>query len=218
MSAELFEVTPDPERITESLRDTGYILNTAVADIVDNSIAAGADSISVELKLDPRGNVRFSVADNGIGMDRNGLVNALKYGSARRPDPSSLGKFGLGLKTASTSFARRLKLTSKSGNDTPAATAIWDLDLVPSQGWQVSVDSKADPVDAGLLERHTTGTGTVVRWEKIDRLIRDYKDPAGDRAQGAIKRHVASLRDHLAMVFQRFLDPADSGPATLIFP
>lgn len=210
MSAELFEVTPDPERITESLRDTGYILNTAVADIVDNSIAAGADSVSVELKLDPRGNVRFSVTDNGVGMDRNGLVNALKYGSARRPDPSSLGKFGLGLKTASTSFARRLKLTSKSGNGTPAATAIWDLDLVPSQGWQVSVDSRADLVDAGLLERHTTGTGTVVRWEKIDRLIRDYKDPAGDRAQGAIKRHVSSLRDHLAMVFQRFLDPADT--------
>ncbi|WP_420180413.1 ATP-binding protein [Paenarthrobacter sp. TA1.8] len=211
MSAELFEVTPDPERITESLRDTGYVLNTAVADIVDNSIAAGANTVSVELKLDPRGNVRFSVTDNGIGMDKAGLVNALKYGSARRPDPSSLGKFGLGLKTASTSFARRLKLTSRSAVDAPAATAIWDLDLVPSQGWQVSVDPNADPIDVTLLDKHTQGgTGTVVRWENVDRLIRDYKNPVGDRAQSAIRRHVSALREHLAMVFQRFLDISDS--------
>ncbi|AUZ88405.1 ATP-binding protein [Arthrobacter agilis] len=215
MSAELYEVTPDPERITESLRDTGYILNTAVADIVDNSLAAGATRVAVELKLDIRGKVRFSVTDNGQGMDRHGLVNALRYGSARRPDPSSLGKFGLGLKTASTSFARRLKLTSSDGTVSPA-TAIWDLDLVPTQGWQVSVDQTADPLDARqLLDFAESGSGTVVRWENVDRLLRDYKDPTGDRAQAAIAKHAASLRDHLAMVFQRFLDPRDERAQTV---
>ena len=76
--SELIEVTPDPARITESLRDTGYVLKDAVADIVDNSIAAGATKVHIDLNLDPRGRVRFSVTDDGSGMDRDGLVNALR--------------------------------------------------------------------------------------------------------------------------------------------
>ena len=62
------EITPDPARITESLRDTGYTLNTAIADIVDNSISAGANAVNVELGLDVTGHIRFSISDDGIGM------------------------------------------------------------------------------------------------------------------------------------------------------
>lgn len=210
MTTEWFDVTPDPQRITESLRDTGYILNTAVADIVDNSIAADATSVSIELGMDIRGNVRFSAVDDGIGMSPSGLVNAVRYGSERRDDPSSLGKFGLGLKTATTSFARRLKLTSRDEDSESPSTAVWDLDLVGKHGWQVQVMGVADPVDSHLLSRHAgEGTGTVVRWESIDRVIREYRDPTGDRAKNAIKKQAASLGAHLSMVFQRFLDPDD---------
>ena len=60
------EITPDPARITESLRDTGYTLNTAIADIVDNSISAGATTVRVELGLDVLGQIRFSIADDGV--------------------------------------------------------------------------------------------------------------------------------------------------------
>jgi hypothetical protein len=207
----LHDVTPDPERITESLRDTGYSLNTAVADIVDNSLAARATRVSIELDLNPRGELRFSVADNGDGMDAEGLVNALRYGSAHRDDLASLGKFGLGLKTASTAFARRLKVTSRAKGSTEAITAVWDLDAVSKTGWKVEQLAVADAADTRLLER-TAGEsgGTIVRWEKVDRVLpREYAAPTGNAAQRAVDRVETSLREHLGTVFQRFLDPTD---------
>src|SRR5688572_4401187 len=88
---------PDPARMIEGLRDTGYEFNTAVADIIDNSIAAEATQVDLRITMDYRGKVRLAIADNGIGMDRKGLLNAMKYGSSRRTNAASLGKFGLGL-------------------------------------------------------------------------------------------------------------------------
>ena len=101
------ELPPDPERMIEGLRDTGYKFNTALADIIDNSIAANAELVDVTVSMDFRGNIIVSVADDGIGMNRDELINAMKYGSDRRESAASLGKFGLGLKTASTAFCRR---------------------------------------------------------------------------------------------------------------
>ena len=105
---------PDPARVMEGLRDTGYDFNTAMADLIDNSIAAHATVVKVHIILDPKNNVQVYIADNGIGMDKEGLLNAMRYGSQKRSDPSSLGKFGLGLKTASTAFCRSLSLLSKT--------------------------------------------------------------------------------------------------------
>lgn len=65
-------VDPDPARMIEGLRDTGYEFNTAVADIIDNSIAANAGVVDVDVQMDFRGNVRVSISDNGTGMDRDG--------------------------------------------------------------------------------------------------------------------------------------------------
>lgn len=204
-------MTPDPARITESLRDTGYSRNTAVADIVDNSIAASARLVEIELDLNPRGELRFSVADDGEGMDSEGLVDALKYGSARRQDQGSLGKFGLGLKTASTAFARKLKVTSKSKSLPGPLTAVWDLDAVAENGWKVELLSVPDASDSRLLSRIATdGSGTVVRWEKVDRVLpREYASPSGTSAKRAVDRIEGELRRHLGMVFQRFLDHND---------
>ena len=87
------ELLPDPARIVNGLRDTGYNFNTAIADIVDNSIAAKATKISINVSMDPSQNVRVYIADNGIGMDMAGLQNAMKYGSKERTEKNSLGKF-----------------------------------------------------------------------------------------------------------------------------
>ena len=95
------ELLPDPERTISGLRDTGYDFNTAVADIVDNSIAAEATTVYVNVIMTPDMQIHVSVADDGYGMTPEGLQNAMKYGSKAREDKSSLGKFGLGLKTAS---------------------------------------------------------------------------------------------------------------------
>lgn len=84
-----FLLPPDPERVMEGLRDTGYNFNTALADIIDNSIAADATRIDISVDLNPRDEVTVYIADNGTGMDEDGLKNAMRYGSKQREDPSN---------------------------------------------------------------------------------------------------------------------------------
>ena len=209
---ESIESVPNPGRTIEGLRDTGYNFETAVADLVDNSIAAGATKISVLVTQDFRGNVRLSIADDGCGMDREGLVQAMQYGSPRRPDPASLGKFGLGLKTASTAFCRRLSLISRQAGSDPVLMATWDLDhVVDCQQWLLQMSGEPD--DEGLEhldEVAAESSGTVVLWNKVDRLLRDYQNPAGGHARNALRKHCRDLMEHIAITYQRFLDRSDS--------
>jgi hypothetical protein len=202
---------PDPFRTMEGLRDTGYQFPTALADIIDNSIAAKASLVDVTLEMEFDGEISVYVADNGTGMDRQGLIDAMKYGSPPRPDPASLGKFGLGLKTASTAFCRRLSLVSRPDGTVPALRATWDLDHVRETGaWNLQM-SEAEPAFVQRLDAVTGGTsGTVVAWERVDRLLdREYSDPGGPWARKAFRKIEASLRDHISLVYQRFLDPVD---------
>lgn len=200
------EIPPDPARITESLRDTGYTLHTAIADIVDNSISAGATRVSVELGLDVLGQIRFSITDDGLGMNSSQLINAFRYGSDRRDDPSSLGKFGLGLKTASTAFARRLMVTSISAGEAMPSTFVFDLDEVRDHGWQVVELASPDESDKELL---VGPHGTVVRWQKIDRVLPLGDENTGAKGKRKIQKIIANLEDHLSMTFARFLDTED---------
>ena len=96
---------PDPARVMEGLRDTGYDFNTAVADIIDNSIAAKANNIDILLEMDPNGEVFVYIADDGCGMDFEGLKNAMKYGSAERTDKASLVNLALASKPPQLLFA-----------------------------------------------------------------------------------------------------------------
>lgn len=211
MSIETIETPPDPERMIEGLRDTGYKFNTAMADIIDNSIAARASLVDLRIHMDFRNNIVVSIADNGDGMDREGLINAMTYGSRRRSDPSSLGKFGLGLKTASTAFCRVLSVASRNSGDAPLLQATWDLTYVAQKGWLLQLNDEADEDARDHLDAVAAGrAGTVVLWKQVDRLIKAYANPGGSAAQSALDKAVKGLRDHVAMVYQRFLDPADS--------
>jgi histidine kinase/DNA gyrase B/HSP90-like ATPase len=203
-------VPPDPGRMIEGLRDTGYEFNTAVADLVDNSIAAKSRVVNLAVGMDFRGNIRVSIADNGIGMDRSGLINAMKYGSEKRPDPASLGKFGLGLKTASTAFCKRLSVISRPSAKATPLQATWDLDHVANEKkWELLLPIPGKDGLAHLEKVAKGSSGTVVVWENVDRLLKAYDDPAGGHARNALKKVCSGLEEHLAMVFQRFLDPKD---------
>lgn len=207
---ETIEAIPDPGRTMEGLRDTGYDFKTAIADLVDNSIAAHADNIDIRINMDFRGDVRVSIADDGDGMDRNGLVQAMQYGSPRRSDPASLGKYGLGLKTASTAFCKRLSVISRDDGNDPAIMATWDLDEVIQAGkWILLVSDKPDAEGLKHLNTLTKGPGTVVVWTKVDRLLHAYQDPKGGHAANGLKKHKQQLMDHLAAVYQRFIDHKD---------
>ncbi len=200
---------PDPERVMEGLRDTGYNFNTALADIIDNSIAADATKIDISIDLNPKNEVTVYIADNGIGMDEDGLINAMRYGSKQREDPSSLGKFGLGLKTASTAFCRCLSVVSRGNTDDTVRKVQWDLDYIAeTREWNLKHPNPSEE-DIEILDSTTEGgTGTLVIWEKTDRLLKTYNNKSS--AKTALKRTVNDLQFHISMVYQRFLDPEDT--------
>lgn len=205
---------PDPARVMEGLRDTGYDFNTAIADIIDNSIAANANKISILLEMDPAGEVFVYIADNGCGMDFDGLKNAMKYGSAKRDNKASLGKFGLGLKTASTAFCRCLSVISK-GDDLVTRKVQWDLDYIAAEGeWKLKQPELTNDETEYLEGTAQEGTGTLVVWEKIDRLLNDYKTKAS--AKNALKKVEKALEFHISMVYQRYLDLDDKRAQNVI--
>ncbi len=211
MSKTYLEVLPDPKRVIEGLRDTGYQIETAIEDIIDNSIAAEATKIDVRLEMDHEGNIEVFIADNGYGMNKSDLINAMRYGSRVHPSPTSLGKFGLGLKTASTAFCRELSVISKDKKTEKPVKASWDLDHVARVGkWELALSSPTTDELERLRSVAGDSSGTLVIWRKVDRLIKTYSDPGGIHARRALEKVVEGLIEHSSMVYQRFLDHTDT--------
>ena len=197
---------PQAARTIEGLRDTGYEPADALEDIVDNSIAAGATEVIIQIWMTSAGEPFVTVSDNGHGMDEADLINAMTYGSAARPNPASLGKFGLGLKTASTAMCRQFTvITRGTDGDTPHA-ATWDLDFVQERNEWLLQRPDPTPVQLELLDEAAKGgSGTLVIWSKVDRLINDYANPTGTAAQNALTRRVNEFRTSLSLTYLRFL-------------
>src|SRR6516165_9940588 len=123
-------ITPSAARLTESLRDIGYDFPSAVADVVDNSVMAGASRVDILIEFDGADSW-VSVADDGCGMTANGLVEALRYGTRRTYARGDLGRYGLGLKTASLSQCRSVTVVTRSSTAANRVSArMLDLDLI----------------------------------------------------------------------------------------
>lgn len=198
------EVIPSAKRLILSLRDVGYDFVHAVADLVDNSIAAGASEVDIDLRFDGHESW-LRIADNGGGMTGTTITEAMRFGADRDYEVDDLGKFGLGLKTASLSQCRRLTVASRVDS---AARRIevrqWDLDHVGrTNRWEIIDVAAADRPDH-LIEPLERRPGTVVLWEELDRVL-GYKIPWGERARAGLLRTTDNLYQHLAMVFHRFL-------------
>jgi len=201
---------PNPSRLIEGLRDTGYDFNMSLADLTDNSVDAKATAIDVNVEMDFDGEVSVQIADNGCGMNLTELENAMTYGSVSNKDASSLGKFGLGLKTASTAFCRRLSVITRSAKDKAVYKAIWDLDHVEDENkWEMLFEEpRKDELE--ILNRVTDGSsGTLVTWEKVDRLMKEYKVPGCSHARKALAKRIEEFRHHAGTVYQRNLNAED---------
>ena len=197
---------PQAARTIEGLRDTGYEPSDALEDIVDNSIAAGATEVIVRVWMSPAGEPLVTVSDNGHGMDNAGLVNAMTYGSAARQSQASLGKFGLGLKTASTAMCRQLTVVTRDSDGGPPLAATWDLDFVQERNEWLLQRPDPTPEELELLDEACQGSsGTLVTWSKVDRLINEYASPTGKAAQRALARRVDEFRNSLALTYLRFI-------------
>ena len=209
-----FELLPDPERIVTGLRDTGYNFNTAIADIVDNSISANATKVNILVNMAPDMSLKVYIADNGCGMDLEGLKNAMRYGSKERKEKASLGKFGLGLKTASTAFCRQFSLVSRTADDNELRKVRWDLDYIAQKmSWMLQFPVIEEDERVLLEQTAGSGSGTLLIWDKIDRLMKDYKS-YGNAVKG-LSKILDDLKFHLSMVFQRYLDQNDERAANV---
>lgn len=204
------EVTPSAARLTRSLRDVGYDFPSAVADLVDNSVSAGATEINVIVEFDGPDS-RVFVADNGAGMSENALVEALRFGSRRDYGTADLGRYGLGLKTASLSHARSLTVaTRRAASADRIFVRELDLDLIEEMDeWLVVAPRRSANIDraCSLLAE---STGTVVLWRALDRVLPE-KHPAGGRARRRLESLAAKTAEHLAVVFHRFLEGLPDG-------
>ena len=119
--------------LMNSMRSMGYTFEAAIADIVDNSISAKAERIDIKFPVDP-GHIYVAICDDGSGMDSDELFDAMKYGSEKKKNGRStddLGRYGLGLKSASLSQCRKLTVISKKDGRYSAYS--WDLDVIEKE-------------------------------------------------------------------------------------
>lgn len=191
---------PRASALIESMRDIGYTLGSALADVIDNSITAGATVIS--MLADTAGdNPRFGIVDNGRGMTYAQLLNAMRPGASsplaeRKSD--DLGRFGLGMKTASFSQCRRLTVVSRHTGNVSAAR--WDLDYVSKvDEWLVQIPE--DPLGIPWADK-LESDGTLILWEKLDRLVGGETTREG---HAHLVGRIDEAIDHLELVFHRYL-------------
>jgi hypothetical protein len=200
-------VPPNPARMISGMRDTGYSITTAIADLIDNSISANASVVEVNIEELFGDQLRVTVIDNGHGMDMEGLINAMTYGSPPRQDLKSLGKFGLGLKTASSAFSTRFSAISRMSASDPVARATWDLERVRETGtWEMET-VLASKMQIELLETVAKDHGTLILWESVDRLLSIEDMQTEKRRKNALLRIERDITRHLGQVFQRFIKP-----------
>jgi len=184
------------------MRDLGYSLETAIADLIDNSISAGADKVDIICDVSGE-HPLVVILDNGEGMTADELLAAMRHGTdnpRKHRSPKDLGRFGLGMKTASFSQCRSLTVVSMM--DTSICAAEWNLDRIDAaDDWILSILDEAD-IQALPYANDLGKQGTAVIWRKLDRLL---EDEAGDRRQEIVNEKLDAVGRHLALVFHRFL-------------
>jgi hypothetical protein len=191
--------------LTESLRDIGYDFPAAVADIVDNSLMAGASQVDIAIEF--AGEESYvAIGDDGEGMASNGLLEALRYGSRRTYGHKDLGRYGLGLKTASLSQCRSVTVVTRRRSNTGIVTVrTLDLDLIAEWDEWLVVEPPSDPVIKQARERLASEPGTVIIWRKLDRVLPE-KRPDGGWARRRLDAMAAKTAEHLGIVFHRYLE------------
>lgn len=189
-------VNPDVSNFVKSLRDIGYTFEIAVADIVDNSIDANAKNIRIHAVAEP--DLYFSMLDDGIGMSNKELIEAMRLATKDpeiKRDKDDLGKFGLGLKTASFSQCKKLTVLSKKGGVISAKQ--WDLDYISNNNEWLLITPDVESIYKLPLVKELDNQehGTLVIWQNLDRYEKNNFSDI-----------IYRLRKHLSLVFHCFLE------------
>jgi len=203
---------PSAESMVLSLRAMGYDLSTAIADLIDNSISAHAQIITIDFSWNS-GNPWILISDNGDGMSKSELKKAMKPGSQSPNDvreSDDLGRFGLGLKTASWSQCK--KMTVLTLKDEKFSNRCWDLNHVTSEDkWELLINLSEKTRELMLKRLSDYNSGTAVLWENLDRIIGDFDGEDHESMKDSFQeKMVNTVKEHLQMVFHRYL----SGPSS----
>ncbi|MDE6785040.1 MAG: ATP-binding protein [Ruminococcus sp.] len=197
---------PAADVLMVSMRAMGYSFESAVADILDNSISAHATEIKLKFPVEPT-ECYVAICDNGDGMTNDELFDAMKYGSEYKRNgraDDDLGRFGLGMKSASLSQCRRLTVASRKNGILSAY--IWDLDIIEEkQDWymvECSEEQIAKIRFIDYLDKHESGT--VVVWENFDVIQKSFGNVYSE-----LSKRTISVTDYISLIFHRFLNRND---------
>jgi hypothetical protein len=207
---------PNPEYLITSIAEQGYSLETALADLIDNSISAEADKIEILTDVSDPENISLYMTDNGEGMNSEELASNMKFPSSsvsEKRDKSDLGRFGLGLKTASFSQTRKFTLVSRKENGTYAART-WDVDYLKGCGeWRIIVNTNEEIEE--ILSNYSNCTAnfnkpfidyfpnTLIVWRGLYKF-QNFIEPE-NRARALIEQLEKTTREYLGIVFHRFM-------------
>ena len=199
--SELVERQFPAKALMTGLRAIGYSFSSAVADIIDNSISAGATEIKIH--SDPLAYIPyFCIIDNGCGMSAKELDNAMLPGSDRSGKiecEQELGRFGLGLKSASLSQCKEFTVASKRFGKIHAMS--FDLDIIERED-KLLLKNLSDEEILSLpqidsLKKYQTGTIVIwTKFDKIEELAKNFED--------SFRSTVADSKKHVEFVFHRF--------------
>jgi hypothetical protein len=198
-------IPPKASALLESLRSFGYSLIDSIADLIDNSIVAKATEINVDFIWQGRES-KILIADNGFGLNYEDLKNAMSLGvngpSAARAE-NDLGRFGLGLKTASLSQARKMKVYSRKSKGALVGLC-WDLDAVEKNNRWAAI--KLLENDSSKDKIKIKNSGTVIVLEVLDRIIKEGTliENVDERKHFYSEAEEVSL--WIGMIFHRYIE------------
>lgn len=202
---ETISLPPIAGPFIQSLRSVGYSIESAIADLVDNSVSAKATEVEIFTEW-KNGNPILAIMDNGLGMTPDELQKAMQLGSISpidERDKDDLGRFGMGLKTASFSQCKKLTVISRANSTDQWYGISWDLDLVEKENqWIAEVVSTKDCEQYLNYVNFKYSLGTVVIWNKIDRAI----DLTAANSEKNFTSRIKNVVDHLALTFHRFIE------------
>jgi hypothetical protein len=204
LSSPAEETPPKAGAMINTFRAFGYNLQTAIADIIDNSISARANNVWIQYEW--YGEKSWvTITDDGDGMNRDGLIEAMTPGSKDPKDDREehdLGRFGLGLKTSSFSQCKALTVLTKKENHS-IIKRHWDLDFVNKTGKWNLLDYLSNNKFQEPLE--TLSHGSIVLWEKLDRLVGNA-NVHNEAARSVFLEEFEKVEDHLNLVFHRYME------------
>jgi hypothetical protein len=206
------EVPPDPASMIEALRSLGYDSSSALADLIDNSITA--DSSRIDVHFHWSGSDSWcAVVDDGRGMSEATLRQAMRFGSSDPlavRDAGDLGRYGMGLKTASISQCRELTVVSRTQDGRSAHARSWDIDHVREVG-EWALRTKLPEATQPIVKRlDTSGRGTIVLWRSLDELVEPGVSVDDEDAKRRFHERISLVERHLSMVFHRYLSRDES--------